>query len=433
MNIPVLSAYQTLENAQGTLDPLGLYTIADRLALRLAPGLRERMKHPRYLTAIAVGSVICSRFDEDELASDELSPPWQVYEWLVASALVKRFEKDNNQLLGLPGREKTTKAMRDKVPLSVDRYLKTASVYGFHGVYKTFAKQIKLTNENHLGELGSRLIDTWESEQQLNGFAHKVSNSPGAYFRNKLENAVREGLLAGRVPVSWNWGTYDQLAETLAPKSPGVQEADVIFNAFSSSDSPHRAELISFILSSKGQQALETDSEKMVHAEFLKTANHCRPLLLAIRQYERIARRLYNAFYEMLLYMDRHQQRGNLNQFTTLNNVRAAWEGLPALFEEAEQLIASFPEEAVMFNKAFQTLREPASLKDWIESLLIHHYNVQKSKPPNGKATWILESEIGDYLLNTTVDSEMELSDEYVHQYRTFSIKSFLKDLRRIS
>ena len=70
MTLPYLSSYHTLENSQGTLDPLGLYTIADRLALCLVPGFRERMSHPRYLTAIAVGAIICSAFEEDELCVD---------------------------------------------------------------------------------------------------------------------------------------------------------------------------------------------------------------------------------------------------------------------------------------------------------------------------------------------------------------------------
>ena len=80
MYLPSLTAYQTLENSQGTLDPLGLYSIADRLASRLTPNLRERMRHPRYLTAMAVGAVVCSGFSDDELAADEISPPGQVYE-----------------------------------------------------------------------------------------------------------------------------------------------------------------------------------------------------------------------------------------------------------------------------------------------------------------------------------------------------------------
>jgi len=80
MYLPILTAYHTLENSQATLDSLGLYSIADRLAFRLTPNLKERIRHPRYLTAMAVGAVVCSGFSDDELAADEISPLGQVYE-----------------------------------------------------------------------------------------------------------------------------------------------------------------------------------------------------------------------------------------------------------------------------------------------------------------------------------------------------------------
>jgi hypothetical protein len=55
------------------------------------PGFRERMRRPRFLTAMAVGAVICNEYDEEQLAADEISPPYQVYEWHVVQALVKQF------------------------------------------------------------------------------------------------------------------------------------------------------------------------------------------------------------------------------------------------------------------------------------------------------------------------------------------------------
>jgi hypothetical protein len=83
MEFPLLTEYDPETTAEGSLDPLGTYTIADKLAVRLIPGFRERMKRPRFLTAMAVGSVVCSDFDSDLMAKDEISAPWQVYEWYV--------------------------------------------------------------------------------------------------------------------------------------------------------------------------------------------------------------------------------------------------------------------------------------------------------------------------------------------------------------
>ena len=66
INLPKLSEYDPIRSAEGAIDPLGLYTIADRLAIRLVPGIRERMSHPRFLTAMTVGTVILRDYDEDD-------------------------------------------------------------------------------------------------------------------------------------------------------------------------------------------------------------------------------------------------------------------------------------------------------------------------------------------------------------------------------
>jgi hypothetical protein len=79
---PVLTEKDPMETAEGGIDPLGTEPLADALAVRLAPGIRERQRHPRFLTALAVSLEVCSSFDEETLAADGVSAPWQVFEWL---------------------------------------------------------------------------------------------------------------------------------------------------------------------------------------------------------------------------------------------------------------------------------------------------------------------------------------------------------------
>ena len=54
MLTPFLTEEDPAPSDAGTLDPLGLYAIADALAVRLVPGVRERQKHPRSVTATAI-------------------------------------------------------------------------------------------------------------------------------------------------------------------------------------------------------------------------------------------------------------------------------------------------------------------------------------------------------------------------------------------
>ncbi len=434
MYLPRLSAYQTLENSQGTLDPLGLYSIADRLAMRLAADLRERMKHPRYLTAIAVGAMACSCFSDEELAIDEVSPPWQVYEWYVVSGLVKRFDKtDPDQLLGMPGREKTTRSMRDGISLSANRYLKTPTVFGFHGVYRTLAKGIKLVDDNMVGEFGYSLVDIWEKEQGINGFSVGIAGTPGYEFRRKIEDAVRSGLKTGAVAKPWSWEFYNRLADSLAPKSPGKKEATALFNELVNTQSESRAALIRFLSSAEGQKAVESGSEKNVHVAFLQQSPSIKPLLLAIQAYERVCRLLYNAFYEILQVMELHQgKRGTISQLSDLAHVKKACKELPVAFYEADLSLEPFTYEASLFQDNFQQVRESFESTEWVQLLFAHHMKVQRSKPPTGKASWILEHSSDVFLLNTTQAGVAELNDEYVHQYRTYTLQSFLTDLGKL-
>lgn len=430
MYFPGLTSYQTLENSQGTLDPLGLYSIADRLANHLAPSLRERMKHPRYLTAIAVGSVICSVFSEDEMSVDGISGPWQVYEWYVASALVKRFEKENIQLLGLPGREKTTTAKRENIPLNANRYLKTPTVFGFHGVYRTLAKGIDLISENQIDDFGIQLVDTWEVEQGLQGFRIGVRGTKGYEFRNKFAEAIKQGVGQAAVAKSWSWEQYNTIAESLAPKSPGEKEAELIFNKLTENNT--RNELINFIISAEGQLALKSASERQVHNAFLPAANATKAILLAIQAYERVCRLLFNAFYESMQWMQKNQNKAALSNLVLLTHVQKAFKELPGAFNKADELLEPFTNVNMDFVNNFQSLRHVHSINEWLMLLFEHHKRVQKNKPPNGKASWILEHTSGNYLLNNSQALDQKLNDEYVHQYRTFTLLSFMRDLKKI-
>jgi hypothetical protein len=86
------------------------------------------MQHPRFLTAMAIGSVICSGFDIEDIASDGVSELWMVFEWYVIQAFVKIFYSGRTAISGVPGSEKCTTAYLKGIPLNNNRYLKVARV-----------------------------------------------------------------------------------------------------------------------------------------------------------------------------------------------------------------------------------------------------------------------------------------------------------------
>ena len=52
--MPFLTAYDPPSSGEGTLDPLGLYQIADQRASRLVPAVRERMQRASFLPAVTI-------------------------------------------------------------------------------------------------------------------------------------------------------------------------------------------------------------------------------------------------------------------------------------------------------------------------------------------------------------------------------------------
>ena len=164
--LPQLSEADPPLRAEGTIDPLGLYAVADSLGVQMVPGVRERQPHPRYLTAMAVGEVVCQEFAPDDVAADGVSPPWQVFEWFMVEGLVR--EQDQGpEIFGLPGRDKAAHAISDQVPLCARTYLKVPTVFGFHGVYRLLARTLDVINNvSGLGETGYRLLMAWEREQR---------------------------------------------------------------------------------------------------------------------------------------------------------------------------------------------------------------------------------------------------------------------------
>ena len=135
--LPELSAYDPPVAGEGSLDPMGLAAISDRLADRLVPGLRARMQRVRFVTAMAVGAVACETL-ADELPADGISTPAICFEWLVIEGFVRRLSPQEIPP-GVPGSQKARAVVNRKQRLSAATYLKGPSVFGFNGVYKPFA------------------------------------------------------------------------------------------------------------------------------------------------------------------------------------------------------------------------------------------------------------------------------------------------------
>jgi hypothetical protein len=430
---PLLTEKDPLTLNEGTLDPLGLYSIANSLGVRLVPGVRERQVHPRFLTATAVSLNVCSEFDENMIAVDGVSPAWQVFEWFMVEGLVRTIS-DSQLLKGLPGRFKADEAIRNGVHLSANRYLKTPSVFGFHGVYRTLARELKIEEINHLGESGEELLRIWEEEQEIKGFSGD-NDGPGKDIRIQLIQAVEKGLNSGASNKGNNWEGWDFFEKHLLHSEIPARERKYIIRLLLSSEGGSRHSIMEFLVSSEGRELWEnSESERQYHQKLsAKYASDTYVLLEAIMTYERFARYLQDALDDCLYVMSRKGVKTSLDELSAIRSIQNTINEVPELFEKLMDMLSQF-EQSVEFKERFERLAERASVKDWIELLLEHHKKVQRQKPPNGKRPWFERYDDGSCIIRTGYHrSEGGRHDrEYVHFYRTRPLWSFARDLKMV-
>ena len=63
MLIPYRSESDPEVQGEGSIDPLGLATVADHLADWILPGITARMWRPRFLTAMVVASAVVEPYE----------------------------------------------------------------------------------------------------------------------------------------------------------------------------------------------------------------------------------------------------------------------------------------------------------------------------------------------------------------------------------
>lgn len=431
--IPFLSSPDPGYSSEGGLDPLGLYAIADSLAVRLVPGVRERMSDPRFLTLIAVGHVVCDVFNPDEYAADGKSPPWQVYEWYVVEGLVRHFGEDR-ALQGLSGVEKGRTAVRNQLPLSASNYLKTAYVFGFHGNYKRLGEALGIFDDTGLLETGWSLIDAWEQDQGLPGF-HAQQGDNAAWLRS-LQEAIRDGLNKGSTARKAQWQGWHFIGSFLAPNRNGKRELEVLQNAlYGESDEP-RNQVLGSLITPQAQAIWEEDgySERRLHELMHKrVSTEVQQLLDAIAAYETFARLLQDAYDDCLFALTRAYGRQSPKQLGEMPGVQRAVKEIGAAYDRTVQALEPVGEH-MRFVDSFSHLSDAVDLGSWIELLLTHHIRNQARKPPNGKNPWFDRFDDGSVAVRAgyTRNNGGYGDNRYVHTYRSNALLSFAQRLSLI-
>ena len=426
---PFLTTYDPPGTSEGSLDPLGLYQIADQLAIQLVPAVRERMLRIRFLTAMAVGSLVIENLESDPRHPD--ATPYLVWEWLVVKALTREMP-DNRSNWGVPGTAVTRTALAQRGYLDARSYLKTPRVFGFHGVYKRLAVHLGLLDV-HLapGPNAERLADAWARDQELGGIAGAQQ------LMERWTTAVRRSLnqTPPRTKANWNASGWRELAQSFAPATTGAREKRLLRKLVLASDDRRLGalpEIWKLLTSYAGQQV----QEEKLHDDLECQAPTYGALLRAIRAYEAFARGLQDAFDVLRAEAAAPDARGFVVPHVARNedfreSVNRLDERYAAAYRALGEVAATAFSLPNLFDKRFGKLAEPMDAQTCALALCEHHEEIQRAKSAAGKRPWF--DRIGGDCIYIRRSYRVRMpevaSARYVHTYRGEPIRRFRDDL----
>ena len=433
MLIPFRSEFDPEVQGEGSIDPLGLAALADRLADWIFPGMTARMWRPRFLTAMAAASVIVEPFT-DAVAKDGTTPPWLIFEWYYIEPIARLPEEEISGQR-IPGILKAQQAARDKVPMNPDRYLKTPKVFGFHGVYKTLATHAKvLDNRLMLNENGSQLLKIWQKEQGLVGFCDAETNQgDGARYRRMLQDAIKTSLQSCQTEKPASWTGADLVLKHLAPHRLGSNERKFLWELLADKTVDLRGELF-VTLRDKGllEKFTEEESERgLLKGIRPRVSEPLRRRLDAIEAYENFCRPLHESF-DRLQFLSSARVPGviKVDDFGKDNRVSEIASGLQPAIANARNKLSESPIQNGFENlvQRFEAVRTGADL---FNALSEHHAAVQKGKPPEGKRPWFESTASGGVIVRPPyrIEKNPRRREEFVHPYRMFAAASFIQDV----
>lgn len=429
VTFPFLTSYDPPGTSEGTLDPLGLYQIADQLAIQLVPAVRERMQRIRFLTAMAVGAMVGEGLEDDPRQRD--ASPYLVWEWLVVEALIRE-TGDDPSVWGVPGALVARRALAQHGYLDARSYLKTPRIFGFNGVYKRLAMRLGLVDV-HLrpGPNAAGLVDAWARDL---GFGGLNDAKP---MLSRWTVAVRRSLgeKPPRTKPNWSSGAWAELARSFAPAGSRAREKRYLRNSLHAADDRRLGALTTLWQLQSGFDN-EGFREELLHDRLEKREPTYGLLIKAIRAYESFARRLQDAFDVLKAEVARLDAQGfAATGIASDRDFKQSTKGLHERFEAAHRNLGEVTVNNVslqnIFGERFVSFAEPMDAGTCALALCTHHEVVQRAKSADGKRPWF--DRIGKdriYIRHAYREPRRDIQpDRYVHDYRGWPIRRFYFDL----
>ena len=429
MLLPFLTSYDPPGTSEGSIDPLGLYRIADQLAVKLVPAVRERMQRIRFLTAMAVGALVTEGIEDDPSLRD--ASPCLVWEWLIVESLTRKKGADPD-IWGVPGTLVGSRAVNHQHGyLDARSYLKTPRIFGFNGVYKRLGIHLGLVDV-HLGPGPNTeaLVNAWARGR---GFTGLKEARP---MISRWADAIRRSLAENPPRTKPGWGSqgWIKVAEAFVPGQAAARERKYLRRLLLSADGQSLGALpMIWELQTEFDDGFQ---EKSLHHRLEEHAPAYRTLLEAIRSYEAFARALHDSFDILLAEGSRSDGQGfavtrvaaDVDFVRSVDNVQKRYEAAHHALGEIQVSSLSLQN---LFDSRFRRFARPMDAGDVAHALCEHHQEIQRGKSADGKRPWF--DHVGPdriYVRHAYRAERREIAPgEYVHGYRGEPIRQFHMDL----
>ena len=419
LTFPHLSEHDPPVAGEGSIDPLGLAPASDRLADFVAPHVRNRMRHIRFVTATAVGAVAWESFIND-VPADGTSTPAICFEWLVLEAFLRRRARD--MPTGVPGVLKAQTVLERDGRLDAGNYLKTPPVFGFTGVHKPLSVGMGVVNGGLLpAERCMQLASIWADEQDFSGYVDGARGTVGGRLRDRLETAIEDSLSSGHCAPGPKSPIFDQLACGLMPTEAGPRERKTLRAWLCDESVPVRRELARLLRGTNPDK-----SEAALLATVRPRASENLGLYLdAIAAYERLSTLLDVAFRQMR-YLSTAMGSTPLTPVAVKDDATLARcaADMPAAYVASSDSVARLPEEVNIEELlgAFADQHGPGELVGLIAA---HHEGVQDAKR---KRPWFEPYRDGHVVrLAYREPARPQLTDEFIHPIRLKTLSAFME------
>ena len=429
VSLPFISSYDPPGSSEGALDPLGLYQIAEQLAVLLVPAVRERMQRIRFLPAMAVGAMVTEGLEDDPRNRD--ASPYLVWEWLLVEAITRNMRNDPENW-GVPGTGVTSRALDQFGYLDARSYLKTPRIFGFHGVYKRLAAFLGIVDVHlGIGPHAEALADAWALDLGLGGL------SGAKQLITRWSRAVQRSLSdrPPRTNPGWSQGLWQELALAFSPSGSKVKEKRFLRNLLlSTKDKPLGA--LPTIWQVQAEFTDDEFREESVHDRVEALAPEFVPLLAAIRAYETFSRSLQDAFDLLRAEAAMRDTQGySVPQIAGDPDFRQAICAIHEKFGLAFRCLGNIPGAGAslqdLFAERFHRFGGSMDPAECAIALCAHHEVIQKAKSAIGKRLWF--DWLGPqriYMRHGYRIARPKIQPgRYVHDYRGWPIRRFWKDL----